>query len=288
LVYDCLAELFERGEDGREFVRLRQYLLEQNPLQPTDSDEAALAKLQQIVFIRTHHGLVRIHAELDPVLERILRSLKRFVDQGELLTIVRRLGEDTLVVMGDDPAWDRPPMPPDVLHQTMAAIVRSADSIRSMAEKLYGALRSQQEYQRAAGLLSCALLFKELSEASWDAEREQESAGEEIKERDDVETIIQMACRQVAEEMRLSYVGRRKRTEQEFQAYIDTVQKVFVEQYVHGNVSPPTFYEGLKARLGEHSVDEYRSRHRKVLEYLSKLIKRRLAERLRATPSVEE
>jgi hypothetical protein len=157
-----------------------------------------------------------------------------------------------------------------------------------MAEKLYGTLRAQDEYQRAVGFLNCALLFKELSEVSWQAEREFEQSREEAEGFDDIGRTVRDVCSELADQMRPTYVGRGKRTEQEFQAYVQTVQKVLEVEYVAGYGSSPTFHQELQHHLGTHPVDEYRARHRKVLEYISKIAKRRLVERLRAMRSADD
>jgi hypothetical protein len=280
VVYDCLADLFRRDSNG-SFVQVRTFFQNQ-PIDVTTChvDEVLLA-LRRLVFGKVHTSLVRLYGEADSTLGKILRNLLLELERSGLFEHEARFGETFLIVSDVDPCLHLPPVTTEFLHQRFSQVVSVRDSIPVMVKKLHEVLLAQEEYQRAVPLVTAGLLFKKAYALGREAEEAEAGSVERQTEADDVCRIAELVCKDVAAKSRKTYLGKGKRTADEFDKYMDAVKEILLSEFAGGNSQDSSYFEHLKALMPGLSKVAYARRHRTVMEYLAKRAKRQMMEELR-------
>ena len=81
--------------------------------------------------------------------------------------------------------------------------------------------------------------------------------------------------------MKKSYVGKGKLKEPMYSTYFRTIGEILCAEYVQNDGDVNSYYSQLLAQMPGLSDDEYRTKHRTILEYLAKLTRRDFVERVR-------
>ncbi len=74
VAFDCIAELFQRDEEGR-FVDIADYFSGDRSMDLMDEDEAR-HHFRVLVFRKLQDGISRLYRENDPILSRLIRNIK--------------------------------------------------------------------------------------------------------------------------------------------------------------------------------------------------------------------
>ena len=280
VVYDCLADLFRRDEQGG-FPQIRTFFDHQHDRFENSSDEELIASLRGLVFGKVSNNMIRMYSEIDPALGRILRNLKLAVDRAPLFEQVTRFGEVYLVPRNGDAHFELPPIPFEFLQRDFSRIVLIHDNIPEMVKKLHTVMIGQEQFQRAVPLVSAALLFKEIYRLGWETEEVPRGSSEEAPESDVVVTIAEKVCGTLRDEMHSTYVGKGKRTDEQFERYIRAVRRILVITFSPGEPNGASYFDSLRHEFPGLTKESYKRKHRSVLEYLGKLAKERMREEMK-------
>jgi hypothetical protein len=85
VVYDCLADLFQRDEIGR-FPQIRLFFNHHLEQVENWSDYDVLMHLRALVFGKANNNIIRLYREADPILGKILRNVNIALERNHLLT----------------------------------------------------------------------------------------------------------------------------------------------------------------------------------------------------------
>ena len=129
LAYDCIAELFQQGEDG-SLLQIRAYF--QGIDREAASDQELLTHLRRIVFTKVNHGVVRFYGEADPDLGKILRNIKLSIQVLCNFTVVERFGDTFLLPAFSPPLEDLPPFGREELESELRKDARRDDHVPAM------------------------------------------------------------------------------------------------------------------------------------------------------------
>jgi hypothetical protein len=280
VVYDCLADLFQRDETGG-FPQIRTFFDHQIDRFENSSDEDLITSLRGLVFGKVSNNIIRIYSEIDPTLGRILRNLRLAVERSRLFEQITRFGEGHLVPRDGDAHFELPPIPFESLQRDFSRIVLIHDNIPEMVKKLHAVVIGQKRFQRAVPLVSAALLFKQIYLLGWETEEVRRESSEEAPEVDVVEAIAEKVCGELRDEMRSTYVGKGKRTEEEFERYIRALRGILVNTFSDGEANGAAYFDLLRHEFPGLTKECYRRKHRTVLEYLGKLAKERMREEMK-------
>jgi hypothetical protein len=280
VVYDCLADLFRRDEKGG-FPQIRTYFDHQIDRFEDSSDEELITSLRGLVFGKVGNNTVRIYSEIDPSLGRILRNLKLAVERAQLFEQMTRFGEVYLLPRNADAHFELPPIPFEVLQRDLSRIVLIHDNIPQMVKKLHAAVIGQKQFQRAVPIVSAALLFKEIYRLGWQTEEVGREPFEEAQEVDVVVKIAEKVCGTLRDEMHSTYVGKGKRTEEEFERYILAVRGILVNTFSDGEPDRASYFDSLRREFPRLTKESYKRKHQSVLEYLGKLAKERMRDEMK-------
>src|SRR5258707_338569 len=151
VVYDCLADLFQRDAEGG-FPRIRNFFEKNVVGLESCAEEELVVALRRLIFGQIHQGLVRIYSEVDPTLGKILRNIKIAIEKSSRFDEVVRFGDVYLAPKGTDTLLELAPISHEYLAQEFARTVLVHDTIPTILTKLHSILVDQDTYQRIVSL----------------------------------------------------------------------------------------------------------------------------------------
>lgn len=269
LALDCIADLFERSDDG-QFVQLVEYL-DGSGWETMSKNELRCA-LRRLVFSKVNDGFFRRHREADPNLARIIRNVKLAVRSHATLRLKRHLGDRWLfTVTKGDASTDLPKAPPSVLKNYLVTWMNGTSNIPHTVEALCAFADDHPDYMPGYPLTQFAQLVQTAFVHLHPETNGTESTNVMAElNREDTLAVIKQVVQTVKKDMYDSYVGRGKVSEETFKAYFFAIENLLVSRYVEPNREEPSFYEALQDHLPDLEHDAYRSEHRHRFEYLVK------------------
>ena len=277
LAYDCIAELFQRGEDG-SLLQIRAYF--QGIDRVAASDQELLTHLRRIVFTKVNHGVVRFYGEADPDLGKILRNIKLSIQALRSFTVVERFGDTFLLPVFSPSLENLPPFGREELERALRKYARSDEHVPAMLAHLSRILRSQRECSRLVPLTSVGLTIKSIYFTPGTADPPL-AAAEDPFTVPEIVSLVQCACREVLGRMSVEYVDTGKVERDMFRKYVEVIEKNVTLRFTGEESAGHSLFSGLRSLVPSLSEAEYRATHRSRLEYLSRLAYKRSVEILR-------
>jgi hypothetical protein len=277
LAYDCIAELFQRGEDG-SLLQMRAYF--QGIDRDAASDQELLTHLRRIVFTKVNHGVVRFYGEADPYLGKILRNIKLSIQALRNFTVAERFGETFILPAFSPSLEDLPPFGREELERALRKDARPDEHVPAILAHLSRILRSQHERSRLVSLTTVALAIKSIYFTA-DSAQPSNAAAEDPFTVPEIMTLVQTACREVLSRMAVEYVDSGKMERDMFRKYIEVIEKNVALRFTGEESDGHSLFSGLQSLIPSLSEAEYRATHRARLEYLSRLAYKRSVEILR-------
>ncbi|HBQ58137.1 MAG TPA: hypothetical protein DD671_00510, partial [Balneolaceae bacterium] len=152
LALDCIADLFGRSNQCLQSIEAFLTLDQIKEM----SESEVQTKVRQLIFSKVNDGLYQNFQKLDPSLSRIIRNLKRKLDEDKVagLNYDPRSGE--IVISGENHSL--PNMPDEILEIKISArfseIKNSVDAIKALAF----IIREAEEYSSKIKLVNFAVL----------------------------------------------------------------------------------------------------------------------------------
>ncbi|MBI3193633.1 MAG: hypothetical protein HYZ34_04075 [Ignavibacteriae bacterium] len=277
VVYDCIADLFQRDANGT-FIQVTNFFLQELPDNTVCSIEEFVIVLRRLVANKVNHNIVRIHSETDPALGKILRNLKSALERTSIFAQITRFGEPYLVPAEHSTLMEKPPIPYEFIQREFSTLALVYDTVPELLTKLLTLLLTQQEYQRAVPLLSAALLFKHIYTLNWSEETHVRITTDFLEEQHDVETLVNLVCLNLSDEMYPRYVGKGKCSAVEFELYVASVRDILSNHHETGGI---TYFDVLKQKIPNLTKVEYEEYHKSILEYFVKTAKQKLRKELK-------
>lgn len=279
IAFDCIADIFERDGDGA-FVELVQYFSDERD--PLHSDGTALIiAFRSLIFTKLHDGIFRLYRENDPVFSKILRNVKIALMKSHELTTFERFG---LIFVDLDPD-DRyhshlPEYPLEALEQMVTGGYKKGDSTAQFLQLLKRIVIGQNEYRRSVSLFDCTLLLKRASAFHHVPLDDIFSADENLLGQD-INSIVVNTLRFIRNDLTKRYVLSGKITQQEFKNYFSAIEEMIMDTFVRSDGSERTYDQYLQQFIRGLSYEEYRSIHRVRFEYMTKMVKKAVKDRLK-------
>ncbi len=269
IVQDCLADLFRR-DDSTVFPEIRRFFNGALPDPDTMSEEHLLLKLRQLVLGKCNTNMIRLYAEADPTLGKIIRNMTLAIDRTQLFEKCSRFGEAHIAVRGLEVLSHLPPAPGEWIRERLLCVARSQDTIPQMLRKLHTLLGEETEYQRTVPLVGVALIFKEVYAGAAEATGESSTPPGDS---DDVHAAIKALLAQFENQKYRKYVSTGKCSARVFQCYMLSLREFLTDTFVDGDGGGTTYYEYLKRQMPDLTKAAYLKGHRSVYEYLAKTVK---------------
>lgn len=279
LVYDCLADLFNRDGSGN-FKQLQRYFHEKFENLGNVTEEQLIIALRQLLFKKIEQNVIRIYGEIDPIYGKILRNVRLGVEHSSCLRMIERFGENYIAPKNAKLNENFQPINYEWLKQEFARFVSIHDTVPTMLKKLCNVISEQNEFYKIVSLGDVARLFKEIHHVGWKLEITEEEYYDDSTDFDDIVKVAEDVCKRVKYELYSTYVGSGKKCETVFNNYIDALREVLIAEFGNGDAADGSYYDFLKSKLVDITKETYTAEHRVVFEYIAKLGKSKMRDEL--------
>lgn len=271
LATDCIAELFRRNDDG-SYVALRAYF---SSLNIAEADDAELAvHLRRLVSSAVNQSVFRMFGDLDPGLSRIIRNIKGAVASLRTFTEMDVRGESCIAPILTDPLLHLPFPARDELLADLLPSARGSERVPELMAALATILRQRTATSRAVPLVRVALLFRDVV-AVRQPPAPAADDGPDPLARVDLESAILDACNTIYGQIAEKYRVTKKLPAGLVEAYFGAVRH-YLRSRLNGTGEEPGLYESLRAVGPAISKAEYRLVHRQRVEYIARLVQRKV------------
>jgi hypothetical protein len=277
IAYDCIADLFQRDSAG-SFVQLNAYFGGISIAETSDAQ--LLALLRRLVFSKVNQNIFRLYQEVDPALGKILRNLKIAITTLGNFIEHNRFGELCIAPSLCETLEHLPSLDATRLEQLLQSVSRPNDNVPTILAKLSLSVREQEEHSRIVPLLSVAWCIKSLYRTMKEESESPSSADSKLFLEDAI-TVIRETCESVKRENYPTYVHKKKIDVTVFSNYFVAIERNLVQTLLGGDQMDVSLYEHLKELLPELTKEEYRRKHKHVLEYLTRMTRERALSRLK-------
>jgi hypothetical protein len=277
LAYDCIADLFQRDEKGT-VLHLKTYF--ESFSIGSASDELLLAHLRRLIFASVNQSLFRLYNEADPALGKIIRNVKLAIHSLRNFVEIKRFGESYIAPSLCDPLHELPEIEDEALQRLIRQVCNGNERIPEILAKFSLALRRQKEYSRAVRLMSIAYAIRSFF-GEMQTRNQQEPVAEQALLIGDAMTVISESCCEVEEKNFRKYVGNKKVTPQNFENYFLVIEGKLKEIFVSHDGEEYSLYDQLRQLLPTLTKEEYKRKHKNILEYLSRITYKRAVEKLK-------
>ncbi|MFH0992044.1 MAG: hypothetical protein V1799_18720 [bacterium] len=275
---DCIAEVFERDEESR-FIELEDFFSEDRDLNSLSPDDA-LFHFRTFVFRKLSDGIFRMYRENDPILSKILRNLKLAVGKMRGLQIIERFGELFIVFdVSNERREQQAEYPIVELERDFARVVGKALSAGEYL-RIFSRLFSQnKECRNFFALTDLAIVVKRT------IVRRQAELGEATISGDsstsvDLTNLFEESFAVLIKDLRVRYVLSGKLDETTFEAYGSALKDLLEDTFILSNGSECEYYDYLQRHSQELTRADYLRLHRTKFEYMAKLAKKAVRDRL--------
>ncbi len=284
LVYDCIADLFVRDSGGR-FTEIEKFFAKEIGDTNRCSDALLCDTLRRIVFGKVNVNLIRIHSGSDPAFGKILHNLDVALSRNRVFESYVRFGDAMLACCDADLILHLPVAPLEYVRREFSRVVLIHDSVPTMLTKLRDILISQQEYQRTIPYILVAILLKEVYALGAETESEQVSPSLTSLEEEAALRWVGEVCSDLRGNLHSSYVANGKMTEEMFDAYLQSAEEILSDLISVGWDGRKPFFEYLNIKMPQLTREQYVNRHKSILEYIVRLAKEKLAEKMKSEES---
>ena len=276
LAYDCIAELFQRDEDG-DLIRMRIYF-ESIDFEGS-TDQELLLYLRRLVFSSVNQGLARIYSNFDPGLGKILRNLKLSVQGLGTFTEIDRLGEQCIVPQLCDPLFHLPVVELDKLQAELSSRLRGIERVPEILSALSRYLQEQSEHSRLVPIMRLALAIRWFYAVKQIPSDLSHPAEEPFAE-EDLMAVIQASCADIRRNVADGYPAKRSVSVETVDGYMEAIRR-YLAGKLDGGDPRLSLFESLRALIPTLTKETYNGEHRSRLEYLARKTEKSVLERLR-------
>jgi hypothetical protein len=271
---DCIAEIFERDEEGR-FVILMEYFSGQRDLKTLD-EKQIIYNFSILIHSKLNDGIYRLYSENDPILNNILRNLKRVITLDAKYKKYSRFGRTYIYTCPSDERNDHQPEIP--INELESLILneyysgKNKKECKNFLELVFNLINDNTEYRRFFCLIDLAVLFKSLFTRKKVPIEEIVFVPEEMII-SNIPVIIEKKINELEVILKIRYLKTNKLDEVEFLNYFSAVSDILYDIY-NEDGDDSRYYEYLQKYLPDLKYEDYRKNHRSQFEYMVRISKK--------------
>ncbi len=273
LALDCIADLFERDEQGR-FLHFESYF---GKGQLSELSEVELqSRLRRLVFSKVNDGLFRNIGIYDMSLSKIIRNLKLAADkQG--LSINRVDGDNELLFNRDlSDHRTRPVMPPEFLEIRLTNRLNLNMETPDVLSVLTDIFLEQRVYQQKYPVVQLARIIRRSSINLHDKPKSSTQTQNLTISKEKLNQLLYEAIDGCSECFEKSYIDKGKIDRNTLDKYLNCIRGILHHHYVKDSENGDSYYDHFKEIFPDVSKVEYRHDHRQYLEYMVKTVRQNL------------
>ncbi|MCP9291478.1 hypothetical protein [Gracilimonas sediminicola] len=270
LALDCIADLF--GQEGDCLSQIEGYL-DDTEIEKLKESEVA-TKLRRLIFSKVNEGLYRNYRNFDPSLSKIIRNLKRTLDEGKVEGA--RYDSNTGDIEFEEKDKPRANMPEEILEIKLSSALSRISNTVDAVQELKNILIEEREYSSKVSLVSFAVILRKSFAYRLEME-EKDKLGNSMslyKERE-LHTFIKNCIATERVQLFQTYVSSGKINEKHFEKYLLVVKDILVADFIKHSPREG-YFEHFEFYFPEISYERYRDEYRKIIEYMAKGIRQRL------------
>lgn len=280
ITHDCIAELFVLG-NSNELSEIRKYFDYQRIPIEDQPEEILFVHVRKLVFTVVNDNIFRLYNEADPSLGKILRNIKLALGRHPEFSQSTLFGEYYLELKSCDPMPGCGAMPDEDLKSEIYEIMSTENDVPGILRKLASHLQYQDIYRRQVRMISVACAIRDCYRHHQTSAQKTAQPIETTFTEDTTEQIIKETCNKVKAEMMFRYVRKNKVNMETFVLYINVVERALQGEFIAGTNGEISYFEHFNDLFPEITRGEYLNKHRVIIEYLCKISKKRVREKLK-------
>lgn len=275
LALDCIADLF--GRQDHCFKGIEDFISREEAEKLSESQIEV--KIRQLIFSKVNDGLYRNYKKLDPSLSRIIRNLKRTLDEDK----VSRASYDanTGEILTGNVEKKLPNISDEILEIKLssryAEINNSVDAVQSLVE----ILDESEAYAPRFKLINYAVILRKVS--AYRLENEEEQDQDHPGKKHDNETLKKTLRQCINEEKKhltKTYVLSDKLSREQLDKYLMAIEDIIIADFIC-EMPREGYFEHVEFHFPELTYDRYRADHRPIVEYITKKLRGRFLSQIR-------
>jgi len=269
LAWDCIADLFERDEDGH-FSQLETYFINVEINEIHEGDLVSLTR--RLIFSKVNDGLFRNHKNFDRSLSKIIRNLKLAAEDHPEIDIAIVNNRTSLVF--DIEENDGPSIPPEILEAWLFRHIEPKLNTKDILELVVELFRQNQMYSNSIPVVWLAQSIRHVYAKMNREFKEVPAHSKPHFFNGELTTFIEQIIDLKREDLYASYVETGKIPITLFDHYLNAVVDILHDDFIKDDPVADSYFEHLKKHLPQLEKATYREEHRQYLEYLVKIIRK--------------
>lgn len=268
LAWDFIADLFQKNLDGNLIV-LEEYFSNKDLPDFTDADTER--ELRRLVSSKVDDNIFRYYGERDPSLKKIIRNLKLAIrDRDCSKSVCHR---DGVIVVSECVQADLSLMPSDFMQIQLCTRLSEKMMIPEILIEVIDILDLQEEYRKEFPLVALAAIIRESFVLLQDVGKEKENPQvySDLLE-EELDIFLGKSISKVKDSLLNKYLERGKGSREELDIYFKTAGDI-VKSDFSGYQKSLSQFEELRKRKTNLEYDQFRVKHRSLLEYVVKLVR---------------
>lgn len=268
IAIDSIAPLFEKNHEG-VFFRFEEAFHKWSP--PVSSEAEALFFINKLIASRVDQHIAYMLKTSDPIFSQIHDSIKYYIKKSGYCKI-NYLGS-VFIVESENPGTGKSVICPADFERLPFFLF---ENNKNVLTELFNYLKSETDFLPAIPFN--ALISRLKSFYMNELTNKNQPAQFNIK----METLefIKLGLEKAAEKLDSFYVKKGKLNKAEADAFVKALNSM-AEDISSGGLSPG-LYKYLRSHMKGLSKEEYHSRYHYILEYLVKVMKATIAQKINA------
>jgi len=279
LAWDCIADLCKRDDSGC-LCKIKAYFVNQK-IRPTAKESTLLIHLRRLVFSEVQKAIFRIYTESDPSLAKIIRNIKIHASEHDDYRVLSDSGNGKIIVFSTGELADHPTMPAEFLEIRLAHNIREKCFINDILDLVSDVFNNQQKYRRAYPVTQLALSIRKVYARFYEHNRTKWARLSSLFLNGELKKMIICAVDDTKSELHRTYVESSKLHIEVFESYFSIAKDILLNTYHSEYRDGLSNFEHFKRHLPGVKKSDYRSHHRKYIEYFVKRSRERLIEQFR-------
>lgn len=280
LALDCIADLF--GMEGGCLYQIEEYF-DRSELETLNESEVT-TELRRLIFSKVNEGLYRNYSHFDPSLSKIIRNLKRTLEENKVKGA--SYNSSTGVIEFEDTVEGKPVIPDEILEIKLSSSLTDINNTVDAVHELRMILNNEEGYASRFPLVGFAVLLRKTF--AYQLEMEEHDKGKNLKNGygdNELRVFIVNCISKEREKFYRTYVRSEKIDEKYIDNYLYAVRDILMADFVEPS-SREGYFEHFEFYFPEISYGRYRKKYRKILEYMVKSIRQRLVSEIKKEENI--
>jgi hypothetical protein len=262
--YDAIADLFARNTDD-SFPVLARWWKKLPTSCRSSAEEIALA-VRRLVVGAIHQRIFGMYRDSDPHLAKILRNVKLTLKKHPTVKPAV-IGRDNVLVHRSTKALrqDQPPMPYELLLPGVFDLLAPGAGLKEILDAIGTALLEFDGYRRYVSLVEAAVIVRDVYAA--ETRLRSPSLPADSLTAGEIEELIESTLKEKREALFGKYQVRGVLSMQESSMYATAVGDILRRECLEDGTDESNFVI-LAKYIPTLTEEQYKKRHRSILEYL--------------------